>query len=44
MRSVVAGAANLQADYARRVAEAAQTMGRRFGHLAFAFPAARPFR
>ena len=44
MRSIVAGAATLQADYARRVAETAQTMGRRFGHLAFAFPAARPFR
>jgi len=43
MRNVVAGAAKFQAEYARRVAEAAQTMGRRFGHLAFAFPAARPF-
>ena len=42
MRNVVAGAAKFQAECARRVAQAAQTMGRRFGHLAFAFPA-RPF-
>jgi len=44
MRNVVSRAANLQAEYARHVAQAAQTLGRRFGHLAFAFPAARPFR
>ncbi len=44
MRNVVAGAASLEAQYARQVAQAAQAMGRRFGHLAFAFPAATPFR
>ena len=44
MRNAVTGAANFQAECARRVARAAQTLGRRYGHLAFAFPAARPFR
>jgi len=44
MRNVVKGTASLQAECAREVAQAAQSLGRRFGHLAFAFPAARPFR
>jgi hypothetical protein len=43
VRNVVDGAANLQAEYARHVAQVAQTFGRHFGRLAFAFPAARPF-
>jgi hypothetical protein len=44
MRNAVVGAAGLEAHYARQVAQAAQALGRRFGHLAFAFPAATPFR
>lgn len=43
LREAVGGAADLQAEYARHVARAAQSLGRRFGHLAFAFPAARPY-
>ena len=44
IRSAVTGAADLQADYASTLARAAQALGRRFGHLAFAFPVAGPFR
>ena len=39
VRAAVTGAAGLQADYASTIARAAQALGRRFGHLAFAFPA-----
>ena len=44
IRAAVTGVADLQSDYARTIARAAQALGRRFGHIAFAFPAARPFR
>ncbi len=44
VRAAVTGAAGLQADYASTIAGAAQALGRRFGHLAFAFPATGPHR
>ncbi len=44
MRMAVTGAADLQADCARHLADAAQAMGRKYGHLAFAFPAAARIR
>ncbi len=44
IRAAVTGAADLQADCARHLAHAAQAMGRKYGHLAFAFPAAALIR
>jgi len=44
VRAAVTGAADLQAECAHTIARAAQALGRRFGHIAFAFPAAPPFR
>ena len=44
IRAAVTGAADLQADCARHLAHAAQAMGRKYGHLAFAFPAAARIR
>ncbi len=44
MRTAVTGAASLQDDYASSIARTAQALGRRFGHLAFAFPATGPYR
>ena len=44
MRTAVTGAAGLQEDYASSIARTAQALGRRFGHLAFAFPATGPYR
>ena len=38
VRAAVRGAAELQAEWARDIAGAAQAMGRKYGHLAFAFP------
>ena len=39
IRTAMTGAADLQAECARHLARAAQAMGRKYGHLAFAFPA-----
>lgn len=39
IRAAMTGAADLQAECARHLARAAQAMGRKYGHLAFAFPA-----
>jgi hypothetical protein len=44
IRAAMTSAADLQANYARSLARAAQALGRRFGHIAFAFPVAGPFR
>ena len=44
IRTVVTSVAELQANYARSIERAAQALGRRYGHLAFAFPAAGPLR